>query len=92
MDMRTDLISKVGGHQFRKRRHILEGVTLTVTAVVVWFNDSYIEKTPWEGYISLRKHIFRHLFYRSELIFMFNSDSPSKHFTNLLKFYERRAG
>lgn len=66
MDMRTDLISKVGGHQFRKRRHILEGVALTVTAVAVWFNDSYIEKTPWEGYISLRKHIFRHLFYRSE--------------------------
>lgn len=47
MDLRVALGLAVGDHQARKRKRlILEGVVLTVTVVVMWFNESCIEKAP----------------------------------------------
>lgn len=56
---------------------------VTVTAVAVWFSDSYIEKVPWEHYVLLRKHINRRCSMEVKLIVMTNSDLQSTHFTNL---------
>lgn len=58
MDMRMNLMPTVGDHHsWKRKRRILEGVVVTVTAVEVWFNNSHIEKALWEHYLLLREQI-----------------------------------
>lgn len=66
MDLRTNSITTVGDDHPIKRRRIMEGVALTVTAVAVWFSDSYVDKVPSEDHVLLRRHIYCRLFYGSE--------------------------
>lgn len=45
-------------HSRERKRRTLEGVTVTVTAIAVWFSDSNIEKAPCGDYVLLREHIY----------------------------------
>lgn len=59
--------SELGGYYARKgKRLILQGVAITVSALAIWFNESFIEKGPREEYVLLRQQICRRLYYGSE--------------------------
>lgn len=57
MDITINSVPTVGDDHSTKRRRILEGVAVPVTAVVVWFSDSYVDKAHSEDHVLLRRHI-----------------------------------